>query len=170
MKLNLCLISFLSSLNPHKFPLYKSRLSRRRRQAEREERRPHVHPWPLAGRHTGTATEDSEASRGSPETRQHHFPLAKKPVKPLKRRRGTRRRRRSGNGAARHGGKQRLPSPSAASRGVTKEVLCCRRASSGSGSIYFTRCSVYTPQRENTARQASAVCLKTLARVPAEPF
>lgn len=147
--------------------MIKFRLRRRRRQAGREESRPRVHPWPFRERHTGTGTEDREDSRGSPETRQHKFPLAKKPVKPL-----TRKGRR-GNGAAaaaaNSDSRLLLFRLSAASRGVTKEVLCCRQGSSGSGSIYFTRRSIYTPQRENTDRQASAVCLKTHARVPTEP-
>lgn len=77
--------------------MIKFRLRGRRRQAGREESRPRVHPWPFPGRHTGTGTEDREALRGSPETRQRKFPLAKKPVKPLTRKG---RRRRRGNGAA----------------------------------------------------------------------
>lgn len=72
-------------------------------QEEKEERRPRSHPWPLPGRHNGTGTEDREASRRSAETRQHNFPLAKEPVKPL-----TRRRRRKWSS---HGGTQRHPSP-----------------------------------------------------------
>lgn len=69
--------------------------------------------------------EDREAPRGSLETRQHEFPLTKKPITPRKSRRRSsiRRWRRSG-------GKQQLPSPSV--------PTCCRIKRRHKGSVVLS--------------------------------
>lgn len=129
--------------------------------AEREGSGPHLHCWPHSGRHTGTETEDREASRGSPETRQHKFPLAKKPIKPLTR------RRRSGNGAAmaaNSNSRLLLFRLSAASRGVRHKgsVVLSAGLLGERINLFHSALRLHAAQREHSA--TSKRCLSKDAR------